>query len=96
MVRRRGEHGLMTGRLHHLGDLARIGRNDDTLTHTSLGDAADDPEDERFACQWQQWLAGKTARAEPRRDHTKDGHGGTYKIRAVASSPGENRRHGVC
>src|SRR5207247_3225236 len=56
-----------------------------------LNDAPDDPEDEGFACQRQEWLAREAAGAQPRRNDAEDGHGGTYKIRAVASSPGPKR-----
>jgi hypothetical protein len=49
LVRGRGEHGLMARRLYHLGDLARIGRHDEAVTHACLGDAPDHPKDERLA-----------------------------------------------
>ena len=54
-------------------------------------DTADDPEDEGFACQRQERFVRKAAGAQPRRNDAEDGHGGTYKIRAVASSPSPNR-----
>src|SRR6266849_6837033 len=71
----------MPGSLHDRGDFARVGRDDQP----------DDPEDEGFACQRQEWLAREAAGAQPRRNDAEDGHGGTYKIRAVASSPGPKR-----
>jgi hypothetical protein len=40
----------MTCRLHHVGDLARIGGHHQALTHACFGDAPDDPKDERLAC----------------------------------------------
>src|SRR6266849_1429646 len=71
----------MPGSLHDRGDFARVGRDDQP----------DDPEDEGFACQRQEWLAREAAGAQPRRNDAEDGHGGTYKIRAVASSPEPKR-----
>jgi len=77
----------MPGSLHDRGDFARVGRDDQAIAHTRLNDSPDDPEDEGFACQRQEWLAREAAGAQPRRNDAEDGHGGTYKIRAVASSP---------
>jgi hypothetical protein len=48
-VRGGGEHGLIARRLHHVGDLAGIGGDDEALAHASLGNAPHDPEDERLA-----------------------------------------------
>jgi hypothetical protein len=82
-----GQHRLIPGSLHDRGDFARVGRHDHAIAHTRLHDSPDNPEDEGFACQRQEWLAWEAAGAQPRRNDAEDGHGGTYKIRAVASSP---------
>jgi hypothetical protein len=39
----------MTRGLDHVGDLARIRGDDEALTHAGLGNAPEDPEDERLA-----------------------------------------------
>jgi hypothetical protein len=49
LVRGRGEHGLIARRLDHVGDLGRVGGNDEARTHASLGNAPHNPEDERLA-----------------------------------------------
>lgn len=87
----RREDSLVPGVLDHSDDFGRVGRDYESIARPGLGDAADDPEDEGFACQRCEWLAGEPAGAQPCRNHAKDGHGGTYKIRAVASSPAINR-----
>src|SRR5438034_7500285 len=93
----RGHGRLVPGLLHHGGDLASVGGDDQAIRYTRLNHASDDPEDERFACQREERLARETAGAQPRWNDTEDGHGGTYKIRAVASSPGPKwlRRGGL-
>jgi len=88
---RRGQDCFEPSALDHGEDFSRVGSDHETVAHPSIGDPPDDPEDEGFACQRQEWLAGEPAGAQPSRNHAKDGHGGTYKIRAAASSPDSNR-----
>src|SRR3989441_7554907 len=86
-----GQHCLVPGALDEAGDFACVGRDHQTIAHTRLNNSPNDPEDEGFACQREERLARKAAGAQPRRNDAEDGHGGTYKIRAVASSPGPKR-----
>src|SRR2546427_10016268 len=90
-MRGRRQHGLIPRALDHGGNVAGVGRDDQAIAHARFSDSPDDPEDEGFACQRQEWLAREAAGAQPRRDHAEDGHGGTYKIRAAASSPEPKR-----
>src|SRR3989475_622730 len=88
---RRGQHGFVACSLDHGGNLTRVRCHDEPVAHTGLGDTSDNPEDEGFTCQRQEWLAREAAGAQPRRDHAEDRHRGTYKSRAVASSPWRKR-----
>src|SRR5438094_9553783 len=90
----RGQNRFVPRALHYTGDFGSVGCDHEAIADASVGDSPDDPKDERFACQRQEWLARKPAGAQPCRNHAKDGHGGTYKIRAVASSPDGNRLSG--
>src|SRR5207237_5324048 len=81
------EDRLVSRPFSHGGDFARVSRDDQAVTHAGCRGPSHDPEDERLACQWQEWLAGKAAGTEPRRDHAEDGHGATYKIRAAEHRP---------
>src|SRR5437763_16487352 len=84
----RREDRLVARPLGTGGDFARVRRDDQAVTHASFVCPSRGPEDERLTRQRQGQLAGKAAGTEPRRDHAEDGHGATYKIRAVESSPG--------
>src|SRR5437773_11857403 len=86
-----GQHCLVPRAPDDARDFARVGRDHQTIAHTRLNASPNDPEDEGFACQRQERLARKAAGAQPRRNDAEDGHGGTYKIRAVASTPAPNR-----
>src|SRR5258706_15144373 len=81
----------MPGRCHERVQCTGNGGTDDAGPPSRLDDPPNDPEDEGFACQRQEWLARGAAGAQPRRNDAEDGHGGTYKIRAVASSPEPKR-----
>jgi len=86
MIGRRDDRFKASTR-YHGGDLARVGRHDQTITNVQFGDAASDEEDQRFASQREEGLAWEPGGAQPCRNHAKDGHGGTYKICAVESTP---------
>src|SRR6266576_4042999 len=89
-----GQHRLEPRSLDDRNDLARVGCDHEAIAHTRFSDSAHNPEDEGFACQRQERLARKAAGAQPRRNDAEDGHGGTYKIRAVASTPCLKRLRG--
>jgi hypothetical protein len=65
-----GEDGLITRALHDRSNLPRLCGDHNTIAHSGLDDASNDPEDEGFACEGQEWLARKAAGTEPRGDHT--------------------------
>src|SRR5207247_6483563 len=92
-----GQHRLEPRSLDDRDDVAGVRCDHPAIAHTRFSDSAHNPEDEGFACQRQERLAREAAGAQPRRNDAEDGHGGTYKIRAVASSPGPKwlRRGGL-
>src|SRR5258706_15143665 len=81
----------MPGRCHERVQCTGNGGTDDAGPPSRLDDSPNDPEDEGFACQRQEWLAREAGGAQPRRNDAEDGHGGTYKIRAGGSSPEPKR-----
>jgi len=80
------QHCLVPSALDDAGDFARVGR-DTKRSHTLASTTrrttqrmSGSPARDRAACEEGGW-------SQPRRNDARTGHGGTYKIRAVASSP---------